>query len=51
LTGDINTFTLSYDYEPFPEQTPAPLPILGSGMAFAYTRRLRRRIQKAQFTL
>ena len=51
LTGDINSFTLSYDYEPFPEETPAPLPILGSGMAFAYTRRLRRRIQKAQFTL
>ena len=51
LTGDINSFTLSYDYEAFPEETPAPLPILGSGMAFAYTRRLRRRIQKAQFTL
>ncbi len=51
LTGDINSFTLSYDYEPFSEETPAPLPILGSGMAFAYTRRLRRRIQKARFTL
>jgi len=51
LTGDINTFTLSYDYEPFPEETPAPLPILGSGIAFAYTRRLRRRIQKAPLTL
>jgi hypothetical protein len=51
LTGDINSFTLSYDYEPFPAEVPAPLPILGSGMAFAYTRRLRRRIQKARFTL
>lgn len=51
LTGDINSFTLSYDYEPFSEETPAPLPILGSGMAFAYTRRLHRRIQKARFTL
>jgi len=51
LTGGINSFTLSYDYEPFPEEVPAPLPILGSGMAFAYTRRLRRRIQKARFTL
>jgi len=51
LTGDINSFTLSYDYEPFPDEVPAPLPILGSGMAFAYTRRLRRRIQKARFTL
>jgi len=49
LGGDINDFKLFYDYEPFP--TPAPLPILGSGVAFAYTRRLRRRIQKARFSL
>ncbi len=51
LTGDINSFKLFYDYKPFPPAVPAPLPILGSGVAFAYTRRLRRRIQKAQFTL
>jgi hypothetical protein len=52
LRGDINEFTLSYDYEPFPPPAPipAPLPILGSGVAFAYTRRLRRRIQKARIT-
>jgi hypothetical protein len=51
LRGDINEFTLFYDYEPAPEQVPAPLPILGSATAFAYTRRLRRRIQKARLSL
>jgi hypothetical protein len=53
LRGDINEFTLSYDYQPFkpPTPIPAPLPILGSGVAFAFTRRLRRRIQKACITL
>lgn len=51
LRGDINEFTVFYDYEPAPEPVPAPLPILGSATAFAYTRRLRRRIQKAKFSL
>jgi hypothetical protein len=50
LQGDINEFKLFYDYEPFATRVPAPLPILGSGVAFAYTRRLRRRIQKARIT-
>jgi hypothetical protein len=47
LYGDINEFKLFYDFIP---SVPGPLPILGSGVAFAYTRRLRRRIQKASFT-
>jgi len=51
LSGDINDFELTYEYEPFAQVVPAPLPILGAGMAFAYTRRLRRRIQKARITL
>jgi hypothetical protein len=51
LRGDIDEFKLFYDYKPFATQVPAPLPILGSGVAFAYTRRLRRRIQKARITL
>ena len=51
IRGDINDFNLYYDYIPNPATVPAPLPVLGAGMAFGYTRRLRRRIQKARFTL
>jgi len=47
LYGDINEFKLTYEFIP---DVPGPLPILGSGVAFAYSRRLRRRIQKASFT-
>jgi hypothetical protein len=41
----VEDITLTYTYEPI--VVPGPLPLLGSGVAFAYTRRLRRRIQKA----
>jgi len=37
---------LTYEYEPAPtSQTPGPLPLLGAGSAFVFSRKLRRRIQ------
>jgi len=39
--------TLTYEYIP---KTPGPLPILGSGVAFAYSRRIRRRIVNTRTT-
>jgi len=41
------TAVVTYDYTPFPAAAaPAPLPLLGAGAALAWSRRLRRRINR-----
>jgi hypothetical protein len=42
---------LTYEYEPVAAAVPGPLPLLGSATAFAFSRRLRRRISKVRTTV
>ena len=45
-SGSLNSIHNGFDifvYEP-PQRVPAPLPLFGAGMAFGYSRRLRRRL-------
>jgi len=38
---------LTYDYDKLTSAVPAPLPLLGAGISFGFSRRLRRRIKSA----
>lgn len=44
-TSFAGTLFVDYEYEIPPAATPGPLPIVGAGVAFAASRRLRRRIK------
>jgi hypothetical protein len=50
-TLQINQLTVEEQFAPSPEHVPGPLPVLGAGAAFGFSRRLRRRISASQATL
>ncbi len=37
----------SVDFQPAPSEVPGPLPLLGAGAAFGFSRRLRKRVKLA----
>jgi len=50
LNGSGTDNYLVYDYIYAPNQVPAPLPLAGAGLAFGFSRRLRRRIKSSATT-
>jgi hypothetical protein len=42
-----NTVSIPYQYDLVSDRVPAPLPLLGAGLAFGYSRRLRSRIKSS----
>jgi hypothetical protein len=47
LDGSASNNYLEYSYNYVQNQVPTPLPVLGAGLAFSFSRRLRRRIKSS----
>jgi hypothetical protein len=47
LDGSFGNNYLEYTYDYINNQVPTPLPVVGAGLAFSFSRRLRRRIKSS----